>query len=132
MTDKAKLPLFVTRIFIFLFLAPWVLMRFTKPEAAQGIAAKYYKISSLPDIAVTVTGVLFAILLVAFLFGFKKRITYLLVLLIHAIGTVFTIPNLIPGTDNFQILFMAALPTIGAMWLLYTLRDHDTIMSIDK
>lgn len=132
MTDKIKLPLFATRIFIFLFLLPWVLMRFSKPESAKGIASKYYKISSMPDIAVTITGVLFALLLLAFLFGFKKRISYLAILVIHALGTIMTIPYLIPGTEKFNILFMAAVPTVGAMWLLYALRDHDTIMAIDK
>lgn len=107
-------------------------MRFTKPESAKGIAAKYYKISSLPDVAVTITGVLFVLLLAAFLLGFKKRISYLAVLLIHALGTIMTIPYLIPGGEKFNILFLAAVPTIGAMWLLYALRDHDTIMTIDR
>ncbi len=132
MTDKIKLPLFVTRLLVVIFLAPWVLMRFTKPESSKGIAAKYYKISEMPDVMNTLIGVFWVILLLAFFFGIKKRWSYLLVLLLHAVGTAFTLPYLIPGSENFQIMFYAALPIIGAMWLLYTLREHDTILSLNK
>lgn len=129
---KLKIPLFLTRLSIVAFLLPWVLMRFTSPDSAKGIAAKYYKVSSLPDIAVTVIGVLWLVLLAAFLIGFKKRISYGLVFLLHAVGTVFTIPYLIPGTENFNILFLAAIPAAMAMLLLYQLREHDTFLTIGK
>lgn len=132
MTDKIKLPLFVTRLLIFIFLLPWVVMRFTTPDSSKGIAAKYYKISEMSDILNTAIGVFWVLLLIAFLFGFKKKISYLLVLLLHTVGTLFTLPYLIPGSENFKIMFYAAMPTIGAMWLLFALRDHDTIMTIDK
>ncbi len=132
MTDKLKFPLFFTRLAIFYFLLPWVLMRFTAPSGAQNIASKYYKVSSMPEIATTVIGVLWVALLLAFLFGIKKRISYGLVLLIHAVGTLFTLPYLIIGTENMNIMFFAAIPVIGAMWLLYTLRDHDTFLSLNK
>ena len=126
-----RIPLFATRIFIFLFLLPWTLMRFTRPEGAKGVADKYYgPLGGMPDIVFTVIAVLMALLLLAFVLGFKKRISYGLVLLLHTVGTIMTIPYLIPGTENFNILFMAALPTIGAMWLLYTLRDEDTLLSL--
>ena len=127
-----RIPLFFTRISIAYFLLPWILMRFAKPESAKGIAAKYYKISSMPDIATTIIGVLWLVLLVAFVVGFKKRISYGLVLVLHAVGTLFTIPYLIVGTEKLNILFLAAIPVIGAMWLLYVLRDHDTLLSLNK
>lgn len=126
-----RLPLFITRILIAYFLSPWVLMRFTSPEAAKGIAGKYYQVSNLPDIANTAIGVLWVVLLVAFVIGFKKRISYGLVALFHGIGTAFTIPYLIPGMENFAIIFLAALPTFCAMVLLYILRDHDTLLNVD-
>jgi len=107
-------------------------MRFVKPEGAKGIAAKYYKVSAMPDMAVTVVGVFWVILLLTFLAGFKKRISYGLVFLIHFIATLFTIPYLIPGTENFKILFCAAVPTIMAMYLLYILRDQDTLLTVDR
>jgi len=121
----------LTRLSIFVFLLPWQLMRFSKPESAKGIAAKYYKVSSLPDVVHPAIAVFMMALLIAFLLGFKKRISYGLIFLLHAVGTAFTLPYLIPGTENFNILFMAAIPTIMAMFILYRLREADTI-SLDS
>lgn len=128
-----KLPLFATRILIAIFLLPWTIMRFVRDEAAQGIAEKYYKIGFLPDIAFLIIAIFMALLLLAFTIGFKKRISYGLVFVLHTVGTIMTIPTMAPvltGGEGGQILFFAALPVIGAMWLLYVLRDHDTMLSL--
>ena len=125
-----RLPLFLTRLSIFLFMLPWQLMRFTKPDVINNISNKYYKFS-MPEIGSTITGVLMIALLIAFLVGFKKKISYLLVLLLHGIGTVMTIPNLIPGLEGYNQLFLAAVPALAAMLLLYVLRDEDTMLSLD-
>ena len=126
-----RIPLFATRIFIALFLLPWTLMRFTRPDAAKGVADRYYgPLGGMPDAVFLIIAIFMAALLLAFTIGFKKRISYGLVLLLHAVGTAMTIPYLIPGTEKFNILFMAAIPVIGAMWLLYVLRDEDTLLSV--
>ncbi|WP_026940895.1 hypothetical protein [Hellea balneolensis] len=125
-----KLPLFLTRLSIFLFMLPWQIMRFTKPEVIDNISNKYYKFS-MPEIGSTITGVLMMALLLAFLIGFKKKISYLLVLILHGVGTAMTIPNLIPGLEGYNQLFLAALPALAAMLLLYCLRDEDTMLSLD-
>lgn len=109
-------------------------MRFVREEAAQGIAERYYKIGFLPDIAFTIIAIFMALLLLAFTIGFRKKISYGLIFLLHTIGTITTIPVMVPvltGGEGGQILFFAALPVIGAMWLLYLLRDHDTLLSVD-
>lgn len=128
--SSLRLPLFLTRLSIFLFMLPWQFMRFTKPESINGIAQKYYKFS-MPDIGSTITGVLMMALLVAFLVGFKKRISYGLVALLHGVGTLMTVPYLVPGTENFNILFLAAIPALMAMILLYCLRNEDNLLAID-
>ena len=125
-----RLPLFLTRLSIFLFMLPWQVMRFTKPEAINSISNKYYKFS-MPEIGSTITGVLMMALLIAFLVGFKKKISYLLVLILHGVGTLMTIPNLIPGLEGYNQLFLAAVPALAAMLLLYVLRDEDTMLSIN-
>ncbi len=129
--SSLRLPLFLTRLSIFLFLLPWQLMRFSKPENINGIAQKYYKFS-MPEVGSTITGVLMMALLVAFLFGLKKRISYGLVALLHGIGTAMTIPNLIPGLEGYNQLFLAAVPALMAMVLLYCLRNEDTLLTIEK
>jgi len=129
-THTLKLPLFLTRISIFYFMLPWQIMRFTKPESISRISDKYYKFA-MPEIGSTITGVLMIALLIAFVLGFKKKISYLLVLVLHGVGTLMTVPNLIPGVEGYNQLFLAAIPTVAAMLLLYCLRDEDTLLSID-
>lgn len=128
-THSLKLPLFLTRLSIFLFMLPWQIMRFTKPEVIDNISNKYYKFS-MPEIGSTITGVLMMALLIAFLIGFKKKISYLLVLILHGVGTLMTLPNLIPGLEGYNQLFLAAIPALAAMLLLYCLRDEDTMLSV--
>jgi hypothetical protein len=110
---------------------PWQLMRFTKPESVIGIAERHYKFT-MPEAVPMITGVLMMILLIAFVTGFKKKISYLLVLILHALGTLMTLPKLIIGLESFYILFAAAIPAVFAMLLLYILRDEDTMLSFDK
>jgi hypothetical protein len=124
--------LLFTRISIVLFLLPWVLDKFTSPEHTAKVFAHFYKIGNVGVNASYAIGVLWALLLVAFAFGFKKRISYGLVMLFHGVATVTTIPAMIPYIDGFNMLFMAAIPTLAAMILLYILRDHDTIGTIGK
>jgi len=129
--SSLRLPLFLTRLSIFLFLLPWQLMRFSKPESINNISQKYYKFS-MPEIGSTLTGVLMMALLIAFLVGFQKRLSYGLVALLHGIGTAMTIPNLIPGIEGYNQLFLAAIPALMAMVLLYCLRNEDTLLAIEK
>ena len=128
-----RIPLFGTRVLITLFMIPWTLMRFTQPDSARGVADTYYgPLGSLPDAMFLVIAMLMALLLLAFAIGFRKRISYGLMLLLHTVGTAMTIPSLIPGLEGYNQLFLAALPTIGAMWLLYVLRDQDTLLAVSR
>lgn len=124
--------LVITRIGIVLFLLPWVLDKFTSPAHTAKVFSHFYKIGDVGVNASYAIGVLWALLLLAFAIGFKKRISYGLVLLFHGVTTVTTIPAMIPYTEKFNMLFLAAIPTLGAMILLYLMRDHDTIGTIGK
>lgn len=127
---KLRLPLFLTRLSIFYFLLPWQIARFRDPEFSGRIAEKYYHVSSLPDTAGLAIGVFWMILLLAFVTGFKKRISYGLVLALHAIGIIIALPYYISGLETFNQLFLAAIPAAAAMGLLYLLRDEDTLLSL--
>ncbi len=129
MTYNLKLPLFLTRLSIFYFLLPWQLMRFSAPEQIVKISKTYYKFD-MPEALPLLTGVLMMALLIAFLIGFKKRVTYLVVFILHAVGTVMTLPQIVMGLEGFKILFLAAIPTAAAMWLLWVLRKEDTLLSL--
>ena len=127
---KLRLPLFLTRLSIFYFLLPWQLMRFLSPESADGIAKKYYHLPGLSDSVGYAIGAFWMILLIAFLLGFKKRISYGLVFVLHAGAILVALPFYIYGLDNFNQLFLAAITAAAAMGLLYLLREEDTLLSI--
>ncbi|MGB0908429.1 MAG: hypothetical protein ACPGVT_13130 [Maricaulaceae bacterium] len=146
---KLKLPLFLTRMSIAVFLLPWIVMRFLAPENAIHITQKYYKVNALTEHNINIDfgsllqneharyivygiGVLWAILWIAFVLGVKKRLSYGLVFLLHLIGTLFTLPYFIPNTAQFNIMFFAALPTLMAMLLLYLLRKEDTLLAFGE
>lgn len=127
---KLRLPLLLTRLSIFYFLLPWQLMRFLSPESADGIAKKYYHLPGLNETVGYAIGVFWMVLLVAFLLGFQKRISYGLVFILHAGAILVALPFYIMGTENFNQLFLAAIPAAAAMGLLYVLRDEDTLLSL--
>jgi hypothetical protein len=76
-------------------------------------------------------GIGWVIFLITFLIGFKKKISYFLVFLIHAVGTAFSLRFMIPGTENFIPTFMAALPILMAMYLLWKIRDEDILLTFE-
>ena len=125
-TGKALL---VLRLSIALFLLPWVLEKFTEPEQTARIFSHFYHID-LPVAGSYVVGVIWALLLLAFAVGFKKRISYGLVMVLHVLTTVFTIPQMLPFLDTYNHLFVAAIPVLGGLIALYILRDEDTIWTI--
>ena len=125
-----KPALLLSRLSIFYFLLPWQLMRFIAPEKASGIAKKYYHLSGgLPDTVGLVIGVFWMVLLVAFLTGFKKTLCYALVFILHTGAILMTLPSYVLGTENYNQLFLAAIPAAAAMGLLWILRREDTLLS---
>ena len=127
-----RLPLFLTRLSIFYFMLPWQVMRFTNPEQINNIANTYYhQDAGIPAILNTVIGVFWIILLLAFVTGFKKRISYGLMFVLHVGAILLSIQAYIWGLDSFRQIFLAAIPAAAAMGLLYLLRDEDTFLSVD-
>ena len=133
-SNDKRLPvaLLIMRFSLALFLLPWVIEKFTKPEQTAGIFAHFYHIENLPVVGSYVIGGFWALLLLAFVTGFMKRISYGIVMLLHGAGTVFTIPTMLPFLDTYNHLFLAAIPTLGAMIALYIMRDRDTLMTVSR
>lgn len=129
-----KLPkaLLIIRLTIAFFLLHWVIDKIVAPEHTATVFEKYYGLSGIGDTVSYVMGGLFALLLLAFTLGFKKRISYGLVTLVHGAGTLMTAENFIPFTDKYIIVFVASVPILGAMIALYMLRNEDTIFSLDN
>lgn len=133
MPKNLKPALLITRLFIAYFMLMWALDRFSDAEHAQNVASSFYKIGdlSLSALPPEIVGAFLLVVIFAFLIGLKKRISYGLVMIIHGLGTLFTIKNLVPFSDSFTLIFLASLPTLGAMILLFILRREDTLLSLN-
>lgn len=129
---KLRIPLFLTRLSIFYFMLPWQVMRFTNPEQINNIASTYYhQDAGIPAALNTAIGVFWILLLLAFVTGFKKRISYGLMFVLHTGAILLSIQAYIWGLESFRQIFLAALPAAAAMGLLYLLRDEDKFLTID-
>ena len=102
----------------------WTLDKFVNPGHSVRIFEHFYGISGLTDVIAYVLGALQLILMLAFLAGIKKRITYGVVFIMHGLSTLSSYNQYIDGFNN--LLFFAARPMWAACFTLYLLRDQDT------
>jgi hypothetical protein len=97
--------------------------KFVNPAHSAKILQIFYGITGSNDFAVYVMGALQLLLVLAFLAGVKKRLTYGLIFLMHTASTLSAYKLYIDGFNN--LLFFAAWPMLAACFALYLLRDED-------
>jgi len=129
--NKLQSCLLALRLTVFLVMFMWTLDKFVNPSHAAGVFANFYSIEGLESNMFMIIGVVEMALIIAFVLGLYKKITYGLVLLLHAVSTLSSW-RLYLGFDN--LLFFAAWPMLAACWTLFQLRDADTMwtLNIDK
>jgi putative oxidoreductase len=112
------------RLSVFLVMLMWALDKLINPEHTAQVFATFYSVRGLGEAAFRVIGLAELILLAAFVLGFRKRVSYGLVLLLHAVSTFSSYRQYLDPFNN--LLFFAAWPMLAACFTLYTLRDLDT------
>ncbi len=108
----------------------WALDKLIRPEHAAEIYQSYYQLSGFAHIAMYVIGALELILLILFVLGLFKRVTYGLVLIFHAISTVSSFKQYFAPYVGPHLLFFAAWPMLAACFALYLLREKDTLLAL--
>ncbi len=116
------------RLAVFLVMLMWTLDKFINPDHSAAVYANFYKIGGLGAEIFMLIGALELLLLLAFVTGFKKTISYGLVLVIHSISTLSTWQQYLDPFNN--LLFFAAIPMLAACWALFSLRELDTRLSL--
>jgi putative oxidoreductase len=122
--------LLVLRVTVFLVMLIWTIDKFVRPEHAVSVYEHFYFLPGLGPTIVYSIGVAELVLLLGFLIGFAPRLTYGLVLLLHAGSTFSSFRQYLHPFEGPNILFFAAWPMLGACFALYYLRDLDTLWSI--
>jgi len=118
------------RVGVFIVMFIWTLDKFVNPAHSIKIFEHFYKISGFNDIMAYGLGALQLILVFAFLFGIKKRLSYGLIFLMHAGSTLSAYAQYMDAFNN--LLFFAAWPMLAACAALYLLRDADTKFTLGK
>jgi putative oxidoreductase len=130
--NRIDVALLVLRITVFLVMFIWTIDKFVRPEHAVSVYEHFYFLPGLGLTIVYSIGVAELVLLLGFLIGFAPRLTYGLVLLLHAVSTFSTFRQYLHPFEDVNILFFAAWPMLGACFTLYYLRDLDTLWSISS
>tara|TARA_R110002072_G_scaffold198102_5_gene355619 strand:+ start:123 stop:521 length:399 start_codon:yes stop_codon:yes gene_type:complete len=122
--------LLLLRLGVFMVMFVWTLDKFINPQHSAGVFEHFYGLSDLSSTAFVWIGVAQLILVMAFVVGYKKRISYGAVLILHSISTLSSWHKYMDPFNN--LLFFAAWPMLAACIALYYLRDMDTRWTIDN
>ena len=126
LAHRVSLVLLLTRISIFIAMIIWVADKFVQPDHAAQVFQAFYGIGGIgPAISYTL-GAVQLLIMIGFLLGFQKRVTYGLVLLMHTASTLVSFPKYLAPFESANILFFASWPMLAACFALYYLRDLDT------
>ena len=127
--SRIEIPLFTLRLGVFVVMLMWTLDKFVNPAHAGKVFEVFYKVGGVGEAAFLMLGLLELIIVVAFMLGIKKTLTYGIVLALHAVSTLSSWPQYL-GFGN--LLFFAAWPMLAACYALFALRDLDTKFTISK
>ncbi len=134
MTQNKSLPftLLLLRLGVFIVFVIWSVDKFIRPEHASGVFQTFYFSPAFgKNIAYTLGG-LQLLLTVAFVLGVKKKLTYGMVFLLHAVSTLASYKQYLAPYQEINILFFAAWPMLASCYALYVLRDEDTLWTLGK
>lgn len=126
MTNKYTMPLFFIRVSIALVLLVWTLDKFINPSHSSAVFGKFFFLPGLGETTFLIIGIAELVLIGLFLIGRFKNITYLLVLIIHAVSTLTPFMNYFSPFEGANLLFFTSWPMLAACYALYKMRDEDT------
>jgi len=123
--SRISLSLFCLRLSVFLVMFLWTIDKFLNPGHAAKVYESFYHLGGLGPKIMYALGALEMLLLLAFLLGLWKRLSYGLVFLLHAVSTLSSYKQYIAPFEGPHLLFFAAWPMLAACLALYLLRDLD-------
>lgn len=124
---RLQCALLALRLGVFIVMFMWTMDKFVNPAHSAKVFEIFYGVSS-STVAVYVLGAVQLVLVLAFLGGVKKRLTYGLIFILHGASTLSAYNQYMDGFNN--LLFFAAWPMWAACFALYLLRDEDVKFTI--
>jgi uncharacterized membrane protein YphA (DoxX/SURF4 family) len=122
---RLALALLILRLTLGVFFLQWGVEKFVVPTTTLAIFRNFYGVE-LGALLPPVLGALQVLLALLFLAGIAPRASYGLVLLLHSVTVLVTIPRLLaPWTPVSNHFFIAGVPVWAGFLALYLLRDAD-------
>ena len=131
---EKRLPvaLFLLRLSVAVALGMWCAGKFINPTQTTRILSGFYSIKGVSFASAYGIGILQAILILAFLLGIAKRISYGLVLLSHIPAVLAPWAQYPHPYRGHVLLFLAAFPMLAACIAVYYLRDYDVLCVLSR
>ncbi|MFT5571116.1 MAG: putative oxidoreductase [Cryomorphaceae bacterium] len=126
MHNKLAHCLLFLRLSVALVLIMWTIDKFVNPAHATGVFAHFYFIPGIEGSLMMMVAAAEVLLIALFVAGRYKKVTYLLVLIIHTVSTLTPYAHYLDPFKTPNLLFFAAWPMLAACYALYVLRDEDT------
>ncbi len=132
MTDEGKLliSLAIIRISIGVFFLVWSIEKIIAPELAQKVFKNFYFSEISPSISI-ILGIIQTIIVLAFMAGLFKTLSYGAVLGMHAVSVLSTYQQLLNPYQPPNHLFWAGVPVLGALIALFILRKSDRLLTLN-
>lgn len=124
--------LFLLRLGVFIVMFAWTIDKILNPAHGAKVFEHFYFIKDFGGTLMMAIGVVELFIILAFLTGLWKRVTYGIILIIHSVSTISAWEKY---TVDISLLFFAAWPMLAACAALYMLRDLDvkfTLASLKK
>ncbi len=129
MTASPERALPVLRIGMFVFMLVWTLKKLIEPEAYQGIFLSFYGLD-LGAAPIYAIGAVQLLVLLAFVSGAFKTVSYGLVLIMNVISLLVSYQQILDPYNGPNQLFAASIPVAAASLVLFLLRDRDTWLTV--
>lgn len=119
--------LFLLRLSVAIALGMWCAGKFINPTQTTRILSGFYSIKGVSFVGAYGIGILQAVLILAFVFGVAKRLSYGLVMLSHIPAVLAPAAQYLHPYGGHVLLFLAAFPMWSACFAVYYLREYDVL-----
>jgi putative oxidoreductase len=129
---RLSLALLVLRLGVFVVMLMWTIDKFVRPQHTAAVFQHFYAIPGLQAPLAYLLGALELAVIIGFVLGFRKWLTYGAVFVLHGASTLASFRQYLAPFGDHNLLFYAAWPMWAACFALYSLRDLDTRWVLDK
>lgn len=106
----------------------WTIDKMVNYAHNAGMIGHYYGLQISQPVLLAV-GIVELVIVLAFIAGIYKTLTYGFILLAHTGTTIASFHRLLPPYEIHQLLYFGSIPMLGACIGLFLMRDKDTLLT---